>query len=415
MMEHGARFNLPNNASVIAGPDVWMEGDAIEQLARVASREHCVCAVGMPDLHPGPGVPIGAAMAFAGRVIPALVGGDAGCGALLVGLRKVKLSPSSLERRLRAAFDDRAFLDGREALARAVWHRGPSALIDEPGVPALLGELAGTLYGCAVDDAEVPRSRPMPAGYGDALGTIGGGNHFLELGRVAEVYDSAADRMGLKRGNLAILAHSGSRGLGRALAERWASTELTDDSEDGALDDYLSDLAGAVRFAQANRLILVWRMLRALGVSRASNISGLVDVVHNTVVREHIVDRPLWVHRKGCAPAHADELAVVLGSRGTRSYVVLGQGNPDVLHSVAHGAGRKMQRAEARAKMKAKYKRAQLCKSASGARVLCDDTRVLYEEHPDAYKDIEPVIASLEAAGAARRVAAMEPVFTVKK
>ena len=403
---------LPENASVIASPEVWMEGDALVQLARVAAHEHCVCAVGMPDLHPGPGLPIGAAMAFERRVVPTLVGGDAGCGALLLGLSRVKLSPSALERRLRAAFAERGGppeLAEVTGLAQAVWQRGPGALAELTAV-ADVAPLLAHLATLVADD-HGPRSGELPAGFAAALGTIGGGNHFLELGRVATVHDPAATRLGLRRGELVVLAHSGSRGLGRQLAEKWAGRELTTSEA----EPYLADLAGAVRFARANRLILAWRMLRALGVSRPAKVSGMLDVVHNTVTLEEVADRSLWVHRKGCAPAHADRLAVVLGSRGTPSYVVLGTGRSEALSSVAHGAGRKMKRSEARAKMKARYRRAQLGTARSGARVICDDPRLLREEHPDAYKDIEPVIASLEAADAARRVAAIQPILTVKK
>jgi len=118
-----------------------------------------------------------------------------------------------------------------------------------------------------------------------------------------------------------------------------------------------------------------------------------------------------FVHRKGAAPAPAGELAVVLGSRGAPSWIVKGTGNAAGLASVAHGAGRKMTRSEAVAKLKDRYKREEL---RGAHRVLCDDNALLYEEHPDAYKAIEPVIGALEAHGQATRVAALAPVVTVK-
>ena len=123
-MDHTLQHNLPANAAVIANPDVWLEGDALAQLARVAGHRDCVCAVGMPDLHPGPGLPIGAAMAFKEHVLPALVGSDAGCGALMVGLAKVKLSPASLERRLRQEFGG-GVADALAGSVDAVWRDGP--------------------------------------------------------------------------------------------------------------------------------------------------------------------------------------------------------------------------------------------------------------------------------------------------
>lgn len=387
-------------ARVIATPAVWLEGEAIRQLEEVAQDDDCASAVGMPDLHPGPGIPIGAAFGFTQTIRPRLVGSDAGCGALVVGLGKVKLS-SSLERRVRAEFARPPFAEENlDALCCSAWKHGPAAL-DDSGVSEFLGALIGPDGLC--ESGDLPSSV-----YGSALGTIGGGNHFAEIGRVTDVVDKgAATELGLGKGSLVALCHSGSRGLGKALADTWGHTALKDD----AAADYLADLAGAVRFARANRVLLAGRLLRALGVARPKKIVCAFDCVHNHVTREN----NLWVHRKGCAPAHNGQMAAVLGSRGTPSWIVRGLGNPDGLSSVAHGAGRKMMRSEAREKIRARYRRKQLTKSRLGGMVICDDTKLLYEEHPDAYKDIEPVIDSLVQAKLAERIVSIEPLITVKK
>src|SRR5690606_28961166 len=142
-----------------------------------------------------------------------------------------------------------------------------------------------------------------------------GGNHFVELGQVGELIDTdAAATIGLDRRGHAVIAHSGSRGLGRMLAAHWGMQALTDPDEQAS---YLGQLAGAIRFAQANRLLLAWRMLEACGAARTSRISGGFDLVHNFVTRERD-----WVHRKGCAPAGMNEAAVVLGSRGAPSWIM---------------------------------------------------------------------------------------------
>jgi release factor H-coupled RctB family protein len=106
---------------------------------------------------------------------------------------------------------------------------------------------------------------------------------------------------------------------------------------------------------------------------------------------------------------------VVLGSRGARSYVMEGLGCEAALSSVAHGAGRRMTRSEATEKVRAKHTRASLVRTPLGGRVICDDPTLLYEEHPDAYKPVEPVIQALEQHGAARRIAALRPILTVKR
>jgi len=398
------------NTRIIATEQVWMEGEAVRQLEQVACDPDCVAAVGMPDLHPGPGVPIGAAFGFASTVRPQLVGSDAGCGALVVALGKGKLS-STLARRARAEFDGPVLQDvDTDALCRAVWRRGARALT-EFDLPDSLVALAERLDGGSVAES----GEPPDAAFGDALGTIGGGNHFAEVGRVSQINDLAmADALGVRKGGLVVLCHSGSRGLGKAVSDKWGHAVLSD-APGGQLDAYLADLAGAVRFAQANRVVLAWRMLKALGMARPGKVTHAFDVVHNFVRREDFSGSPLWVHRKGCAPAADGEPAVVLGSRGAPSYIMRGRGNPDGLCSVAHGAGRKMQRSEARDKLRHRYRRAELAKSKCGSVVLCDDTKLLYEEHPDAYKPIVPVIDSLTRSQLADSVAAIDPVLTVKR
>jgi release factor H-coupled RctB family protein len=405
---------LPAHARLLALESVWMEGDAITQLARAAAMPDCVAAVGMPDLHSGPGIPIGVALAFGETVHPHLVGGDAGCGARVITVGKLKARGDQLERRVRDHFAtpvlgsliDIEDIDPLELL-EAVWHGGSRALarlrVDD--------ELAAF----AERDPEpsfLPPSASLPdflalPEYALSLGTIGSGNHFVELGQVGELIDAdAAAAIGLERRGHAVMAHSGSRGLGRGLAAHWEMQALRDAEEQ---QRYLGQLAGAIRFAQANRLLLAWRMLEACGAARGSRIGGGFDLIHNYVSR----DLGSWLHRKGCAPAEANQPTVVLGSRGAPSWIMRGCGNAACLCSVAHGAGRRMTRSEARAKLALRHKRASLGRTATG-RVICDDKDLLYEEHPDAYKAITPVIDSLEAAGAALRVASLEPLVTVK-
>ncbi|MCC6553678.1 MAG: RtcB family protein [Polyangiaceae bacterium] len=403
---------LPAHARVIAGPDVWMEGDAIAQLARVAALPGCVRAVGMPDLHPGRGIPVGAALAFAGRVMPGLVGGDAGCGVRVVAVDAGRLSADALVRRVEEALavDPLEGCDRRELLD-AVLRRGPRGLAEVGGVPEALAALAAEEPVEEGPEGEWPVDR-----YGEvlagALGSVGGGNHFIEIAAVRDVRDrEAAARAGLAAGGIAVVAHSGSRGLGGALAARWAEAALEGD----AVLPYLAELAGARRYARANRLLLAYRMLRALGAARPGKIRGGFDVTHNDVVEEPVGGAPAWVHRKGAAPARGSDLTIVLGSRGAPSWVMQSSDSEEGLRSVAHGAGRKMGRSEARDKLKARYRRAELERTKLGGRVLCDDPALLYEEHPDAYKPIEPVVASLVEAGLATPVAALSPVVTVKR
>lgn len=389
------------NWVVVTGDGVVIEPEAVDQLARIAGSAGCRCAVGLPDLHPGPGVPIGAAFAL-DHVRPELVGSDAGCGVRVVVHERFKASGDALERRIRAATDEPPLdgIDPHEALA-AIWSSGPAGLVRVAGVPEELAELA------AAEPALPPPGRPVPDEMwpcADALGSIGGGNHFAELSRVDQVLDpDAAERLAIRRGRAVVMVHSGSRGLGKMLADRWLGRD-----DPGA---YLAELEGCVRFARANRLVIGWRLSRAAGVGRADKVLGALDVVHNTVV----AGARGWVHRKGAAPAGPGELTVVLGSRGAPSWVMLGTGAGDTLDSVAHGAGRKVTRADARGRLRSRYERASLGRTELGSRVICDDTDLLYQEHPECYKAIEPVIDALVARGAATRVASLVPTLTVKR
>ena len=396
---------------VLDGPGVWMESEALRQLAAVAQLPGCIHVAGMPDLHPGRGFPIGAVVATRDIVHPHLVGGDAGCGARVIVTRVDKVAPDRLERRLRAAFEAPVLADADPAAVfEAVWQRGPRGLIALDGVPDDLQRLAARepALDALPDSAD---SAPYREGFEASLGTIGGGNHFAELARVGHVIDRDASReLGAARNALVVLVHSGSRGLGTALNAAWGMRALTGDDR----ARYLGELAGACRFARANRLVLAYRMLIALGALRDHVLCGGFDVSHNDVRSERVADADAWVHRKGAAPAPAGALTVVLGSRGAPSWILRGTGAAAGLASVAHGAGRRMTRSEAVDKLKHRYRRSEVARSALGGRTICDDKVLLFEEHPDAYKPIEPVIAALEARHQATRVAELIPIATVK-
>ena len=387
----------------ITGPGVWMEGSAIAQLEGVAALSGCAQAVGMPDLHAGRG-PVGAAFLFNDGIHPALIGGDAGCGVRAVGLSRLKATGDALERRVRAAMEEPVLPEvPEELLLRAAWTEGVRGLTGLAGVPEELAAWAAEAGGAGGAGAP-ERSAPVPEdpSFAASLGTIGGGNHFAEIGEI--------EGRGVDGAQAAILAHSGSRGLGAWLAARWG--RLPADVVAGEdLQRYVAELDGACRFAEVNRLLLAWRLLEAVGGTRAERRCWSFDIAHNTVL-------PWgggWLHRKGAAPAESMQRTVVLGSRGARSALMEGRGAADLLCSVAHGAGRKMTRQEAVAKLKPRYKRDSLHRTALGSRVICDDPQLLYEEHPDSYKAIEPVVEALESAGAASRLAWIRPLLTVKQ
>lgn len=405
------QHSLPLHARLFARDDVWMETNALEQFARVAELEGCVRAAAMPDLHAGKG-PIGAVFAFHERVLPYLVGGDAGCGVLLMSTTASAMAPDKLERRIRDAMENDPLEDCDPLeVFDAAWTQGPKGLAKVAGVPDEIVALADLQA-----DIDLPPSGDSGVyrdlSHGQALGSIGGGNHFAEVTRVGSVSDEVvADAIGIEKGALVALVHTGSRGLGAQIGRRYGEAFLTGE----AIDVYLGDLAGAVRFAKTNRFLVACWLLKAMSALRPDKIRGSIEIVHNTIRRENIGGSNAFVHRKGAAPAANGEATVVLGSRGAPSWVLLGAGHEGALSSVAHGAGRRMNRSDARKKLASRYKRAELSRTAHGGRIVCDDVDLLYEEHPDAYKPIEPVVASLVEEGVATQVASLLPVITIKQ
>jgi release factor H-coupled RctB family protein len=167
---------------LIASKDVWMEGAALEQLGRAAALRGCLRAVGLPDLHPGPGgLPIGVALAFDDAILPGLIGSDVGCGARVVLTRLRRPSLDRLERRVRAAFDAPLAVGEIPGVLEKLLAKGVSGLAELEQLPMSLRQLAATEPLEQALDAALVDATLLAPHHADALGTIGGGNHFAEL------------------------------------------------------------------------------------------------------------------------------------------------------------------------------------------------------------------------------------------
>lgn len=365
--------HLSEGVSLIASDDTWIEGKAVQQLETTARLEGMRRVVGMPDLHPGRGYPIGAAFFSVGRLYPALVGNDIGCG---MALWKTSLTPGKsridkLEKRLHG--------------------------IDGP-----------------LDDSWRERidALGLTTGHEHALGTIGGGNHFVELQHVDAIHDEAALRgLGIDDGHLLLLVHSGSRGLGEAILREQIARFGHEGLREGTAEfsAYLEQHATALRFARANRELIARRML----VKWHAEGEPVLDLNHNLVVPASVSGAGGWLHRKGAAPADQG-IVVIPGSRGDYSYLVRPVASEKSLWSLAHGAGRKWMRGECRDRLSKRYTAAQLERTALGSRVICEDRDLIFEEAPEAYKSIETVIDALQSAGLIAVVARLKPVLTYK-
>ncbi len=433
---------------------------SLEQLQNVATLPGIVgAAIAMPDIHQGYGFPVGGLAATdpaaEGVVSPGGVGYDINCGVRLLvlpleaadlGGRKEPLV-HEISRRAPAGAGRDAELRLRGAKLDRVLVDGPSALLERGiGTPDDVErtESRGRLAG-ADPDAVSPRARERGSGQ---LGTVGSGNHFIEVQRVERILDqAAADAFGLRPGSVTVLIHSGSRGLGHQVctdhlkrmdaAVREHAIELPDRQlacaplDSAAGREYVGAMAAAANYAWANRAAIahaVRESVRAvLGAEVADGTRQVYDVAHNVAKLEPYGGRELCVHRKGATrafpPGHAEipeayrgvgQPVFIPGSMGTASYVLAGR--PGSMErsfgTTCHGAGRVLSRTAARKRIGGAELRREL--SEQGITVRCPSNRGLSEEAPFAYKDVEAVVAVVERAGLAARVAELRPIGVVK-
>ncbi len=438
-----------------------MDDKVYEQVVNVAALPGIVKAsYAMPDAHWGYGFPIGGVAAFdpdeGGVVSAGGVGFDISCGVrtLLTGVTLAQLTP--LKKALAKALYDAipagvgstgalrltpsemdAMLEGgaRWAVERGYGSREDLERIEERGT------MRGADATC-VSDAAKRRQR-------DEMGTLGSGNHYLEVQHIVEIFDrAAADAFGLEKGAIVISIHCGSRGLGHqigteflremAVAAKAAGIDLPDRElacapiRSALGERYLGAMRAAINCALANRQILTHLTRGVVGaVLPGAKVALLYDVSHNTCkVEEHVVDgrkRRLFVHRKGATrafpPGHPDlpaalreagQPVLIGGSMGTASYILAGtpESSDEAFASACHGAGRSMSRHEATRRWQGRKVVDEL--AARGVLIRSPSLRGVAEEAPGAYKDVTAVVDAAEAALLARKVAKLEPVICVK-
>jgi len=433
---------------------------SLEQLQNVATLPGITeAALAMPDIHQGYGFPVGGVAATKppdGVISPGGVGYDINCGVRLLVLpltvaelgARTETLVHEISRRVPVGAGHGGALKLKGAAFDRVLVHGPRVLLAEHGI-GIDGDVEHTeSEGClaGADPAAVSeRARLRGA---DQLGTLGSGNHFLELQRVAMILDpQAAETFGLRPDQVTVLIHSGSRGFGHqvctdylrlmdAVLARYHIT-LPDrqlacaplSSPEG--QRYLAAMACAANFAWGNRAVLAHRVRQAIAQIMGSRVGAqtrqVYDVAHNVAKLERHQGRTLCVHRKGATrafPPGSTEIpsmyravgqpAFIPGSMGTSSFVLVGRAGAmeRSFGTICHGAGRRMSRTGARREITGAALRRQL--EAQGIVVRCPSNRGLAEEAPFAYKDVERVVAVVEQAGLARRVAQLVPLGVVK-
>jgi len=384
---------VADRATLVAAPRLWIEGAAIQQLSKTTELPGMVRAVGMPDLHPGRGYPIGAAFFTAGCFYPALVGGDIGCG-VSVWTTELPAAKFKLDKLDKLVGNLDGLLGAEERLRMAEAYPELESRIEQ--VEQALAD-AGLDPGCM-------HSAP----------SLGSGNHFLELQKLEQVLSPGlADDVLLNARHLNLVVHTGSRGLGGAIlrehVEQFGHRGLVEDTPEAL--DYIRRHQAAVAFAELNRWMMAVRVLVRLGVQGTQRL----DVNHNTVTREQVDATEGWVHRKGATPM-SGERVLIPGSRDHFSYLVrpIRETSASSLGSLAHGAGRKWMRADCKARLGRQIHGKDVSKGVLGSRIICNDKALVYEEAGAAYKPIDTVIDSLVGAGLVEAVASFRPVLTYK-
>ena len=424
---------------------------ALAQLANAATLPGIVrAALAMPDIHQGYGLPVGGVVAtdaVRGVVSPGAIGFDINCGVRLLrtGLEVESIRPkvgalvealysdipSGVGGRGAVSLDARGLarvLDGGAAWAVAAGH-GERADLDAI-------ESGGRIPGALPDNVS---SHAMERGVRQ-LGSLGAGNHFMEIQVVDEVYDApTAARFGLHEGQITLMIHTGSRGLGHQVCtdflkltgaalsrygivvpDRQLACAPVESPEASA---YLGAMRAAANFAFANRQVLAETARRVfervLGVApTALRMSVVYDVAHNIAKEEeHEVDgrrRALLVHRKGATRAFPGQPVIVPGDMGRYSFVLVGTevAMRETFGSTCHGAGRVMSRTAAVKAARGRRIGEEL--RARGVVARAGGHQALAEEMPEAYKDVNDVVEVVHRFGISSRVARLKPLGVIK-
>lgn len=473
-MERRSAFeiNIPRKddmrveATLFVSENIKLEVDSLSQLVDACRVPSVRKVVATPDIHVGYGVPIGCILATSEVIIPAAVGYDINCGmrVLRTNLTARDVDVSMLARSIRR---DIPLGEGKENIRLG---RDEFGLVLEAGVPALyeisrkdhpvwdfmdphekrelrnLIEDGGSMEG---DPAAVsPRAKERGQ---NQLGTLGGGNHFIELQEVVSVGDEAtAGSWGIFEGQLLVMIHSGSRGFGHQIGEEFMSLARSRNYGDPhpssqlcyiPLDrkegqDYVGAMRAGANLAFANRHAMAALVKKNFFYHyKDSSLELLYDVPHNIAKPENHFGKDLWVHRKGATRAYSPsrmssgvyketgQPVLIPGSMGSFSYLLAGiEENEKALCSTNHGAGRRMSRTAAAGKVRRDGKvlregaitDEEFNRSMEGITLICENRNTIKEEAPQAYKDIDEVIRVVEGAKLAKVVAKMRPLAVLK-
>lgn len=436
-----------------------IDEEAIEQLKNVATLPGIVkAAYAMPDIHWGYGFPIGGVAAFDaedGVISPGGVGFDINCGVrMLVVDGDSDIVKRNLETLIKRIYENVPVGVGETSDLR--FSKNDFKKIVEQGAKKVVEMGYGTAEdllriedGGTLENADFSDVSEEAFDRGkDELGTLGAGNHFIEIQQVEEVYDEEiATVFGIKKGDITILIHTGSRGFGHQIATDYIKymrdnlKEHNKNLPDKQLINapfksewgqaYYSAMNCAANYAFVNRQIITHLIRKAFKSVVGMNVRLVYDVAHNIAkVEEYEIDgkrRKLIVHRKGATrafgpgnPALADifkktgQPVIIPGSMGTASYILVGTKKAEEMTfgSTAHGAGRALGRREATRELTVNHVMREL--ESKGVKIMAKSKKGIVEEAPEAYKNVDNVVQIVDELGISLKVAKCIPLGVVK-
>lgn len=390
--------SLPATITIFAKTS-YIHPDAVNQLKLLDKLKSVMYVAGMPDLHYGKGCPIGAVTLTKDIIYPHLIGEDIGCGMSWVQTPiSSKLSSKRIGRISNEIHLDDFANEDMQNLIRNT-----------------------TL--CWPDNIPIINDR---SSHDHKLGTIGSGNHFAELQVIDKIINiELANKLGLNDQLCYLLVHSGSRSYGESILHTYLD-KVPNLQKNGLsiqdAKDYLSDQQIACNWAKRNRAAIAdkfinqWNIINNISYDESiwpdNQLKCILDIWHNFLEYKE----GYWIHRKGAGPSDHGPI-IIPGSRGSLSYLVMPTANNNVLNgwSLAHGSGRKMARTKALETLKRKFRdHNQLKVTDLDSHIICSNKDLLYEEAPEAYKDITDIIDDLVEYGFINVIAIMKPVLTYK-
>jgi tRNA-splicing ligase RtcB len=459
--------NMKTDAIIFASDEIKVEDNAIEQLQNACSIDEEAKVFATPDIHTGYGIPIGSIFASQHFISPSAVGYDINCGMRLLstGITAEKNNLKQIvnliskeiplgEGKKNLFFGDNSFIrllkKGVSGIEEISTHEKINKLFDLNDFESDLKSIEE--HGC-IKGGDISKTLVHAIERGKSqLGTLGGGNHFIEIEEVTDIYDQdIAKQWGIDQNELCIMIHSGSRGFGHEIAgyfmkkaisfceknklflpDRQFNYFLADNNEG---EEYFNAMNLAANFAFINRELMAMFVRKSLrSFYPGLKMPLLYDISHNIVKKEMYNNKMYYVHRKGATRSfdktrmnntrfsNTGQPVLIPGSMGTSSYLLAGiESGIESFFSVNHGAGRVMGRKAAAGKIKkgrvikqGLISDADFKKQMDGIFLVCENKYSIKEEAPAAYKDIDKIIDIVSGANLAKKVIRLRPLAVLK-